>query len=655
MQVGLRRLWSVVAVALVGVSWVVLDPNAVSAMALSTPPAPVTFTGSMYSANPNLSTTALNTVLRADATMYPSVGTATSTAAKVGAATSAEAAGGAAAVGLIVGTMAGSKIANAMGLPTSGSFVCDVSTLAGATFGCSPQAAPTYVPNSDLGTVPPPGWTSTPLAYIWWQNCGTSTGCDGGNAGFADVTLPNFTATKTTNGVTITAPGTWTPPRNPSNTNRSRAFFVQSSGSTNAASGMLQAYCKNYWQNGSPTVGVCGGGTSLDQLMLPGSVVPAGQVTSPSGFPFTYTPGIWSAGATLPADAQFLYVSYRLGGTEVGRWYPSWSTDYPSNNPDPVRRWRNTWTCTTGPGDTATSSGFSEKDATWPAMPSAKCAAGIVSGLKLEQGTTTGATTTWKTLYDWQLPAEYTTGNPNPQTCGTPGSCQLLLERVSQPGSTRYVSCFSSPVVCADWWKETSQGTQALDSSEYRCTYGGTALALKECAIYAHAFDQGVYSNPKTGEPPTTPSTTPNPSTPGQDNSCPPPFTWTSLINPWWYYKGVSCALQDAFVPNASTVAAQVTATQTVVMGKPPFSLLGTVQPVFTGLSSGWSAGCSGTIADFDPDHKGRLSIPCTPPQSAPLTALYGVAVMAVVVATAFAVWHMLVAALGGHGAEGAD
>jgi len=31
------------------------------------------------------------------------------------------------------------------------------------------------------------------------------------------------------------------------------------------------------------------------------------------------------------------------------------------------------------------------------------------------------------------------------------------------------------------------------------------------------------------------------------------------------------------------------------------------------------------------------------------------VAVMAVVVATAFAVWHMLVAALGGHGAEGVD
>jgi len=548
-------------------------------------------------------------ILKIDKGIYPSVGTATQTAAKVGAtgaAVSAEAAGGAAAVGLVVGVAAGSHVAGWMGLPTSGSFVCDVSNLFSASAGCKVAASPAYSANADI-VVGVPGWTPS--------NVVTVPGSSGSGTVQFGVQSPAY-------GVAGTQVVTWD---------------------------LVQAPTYNRDTTWTQVVVTTKGGT----LAAPSTT--NSPLSFSNGQYYSWLP-IRTGSITQQTSAGQL-VTVSVGGVVKATWRPVGDPQRPPDvDADPLRQWRTTWTCTSGSGGVATSTTFHETDTTWPSPPVANCAAGIAKSAKVEQGTTKAGVVEWVTMYDWTLPPEYTTGNPNPQDCADPGSCTLLLERLSAPGSTKYVSCFSSPAVCADWWTQTAKGTQALDQSDYRCSYGGKALALSECAVYAHAFDQGVYSNPKTGEPPSTSTSTPtDPATPGQDQSCPPPFTWTSLVNPWWYYKGVACALQDAFVPKASTVAAQVTATQTVVMGKPPFSLLGTVQPVFTGLSSGWSAGCSGTIADFDPDHKGRLSIPCTPPQSAPLTALYGVAVMAVVVATAFAVWHMLVAALGGHGAEGAD
>lgn len=130
------------------------------------------------------------------------------------------------------------------------------------------------------------------------------------------------------------------------------------------------------------------------------------------------------------------------------------------------------------------------------------------------------------------------------------GTCMLDLQRTG-------VSCFSTPGPCADWYADPAK------DSTYQCLYGGSQVALSQCAVYAPTFKPDAtttgqtYGDPTTGQAQQTavPSDTATFNDPLQDPSanrqCFP--TGWGVLNPVeWVTKPVQCALQWAFVPRAS-------------------------------------------------------------------------------------------------------
>ena len=67
------------------------------------------------------------------------------------------------------------------------------------------------------------------------------------------------------------------------------------------------------------------------------------------------------------------------------------------------------------------------------------------------------------------------------------------------------LSCLTWDASCVSWWSKTAQGTAGqTDEGEYRCTYGGQAVGLAECAPYRYTFDTQTntptVTDPTTGE-----------------------------------------------------------------------------------------------------------------------------------------------------------
>jgi len=206
----------------------------------------------------------------------------------------------------------------------------------------------------------------------------------------------------------------------------------------------------------------------------------------------------------------------------------------------------------------------------------------------------------------------------------------LQLVHVTSTGDE---PCEAGPEACRYWGQDPNK------DNDYKCLDGGVAVALSKCDVLVQRYN-----------PPADPAGDPS----GDGQEC-FPSGW-GLMNPVeWVYMPVRCALVWAFVPDGDVIGANVGTVQTALTNKPPFSLLVAAQPVITGLTSGWASACSSRVSDFDPWHEGRLAIPCTPPASAPLTALYALAVAALVISTAFYVWHMLVAAIGGNDGDGGN
>lgn len=332
----------------------------------------------------------------------------------------------------------------------------------------------------------------------------------------------------------------------------------------------------------------------------------------------------------------------------LATWYPVGHSSRPATpDQNPDRWWRTQSLCESGYSGTRDSPHFKETDASFPSPPDPQCDGSAVSGVTVSYEGTGMAS---QLLYEWHMPPELKQWAAQYPEC-TNATCLLELSRVDSQTGAR-LACFDNPSLCADWVSDPDRVTN------YQCTYGTHDVPLEECYVYGPTFkapggDGAVqYGDPATGEG--LPGSSPGTGESGGDG-CPPAFSWAGLFNPWWYYKGVSCALREAFVPSGDLVAAQVSATEATLGSTPPFSAFTVVKPVVTGLGKGWSQGCSGSVADFDPQGRGRLSIPCKPPASDSFSALYALAVMAVVISTALAAWHMFVAALGGRGAEGAE
>lgn len=438
------------------------------------------------------------------------------------------------------------------------------------------------------------------------------------------------------------------------------------------------------------------GGTIAGSVVLSGSCTPSGiwgpnlsieAVYKSAGNVNTYASGaisgaMFSGGqdcggltgwlnASVPATRSINWVMYYFDHLEVWSQYrPSdpriiyWPVGNPARpaeqSSDPVRVWETRWQCPSASASSLRSEGFLESWPEWPMYPDAECAGGLIpQWVEVWEVTPTGEAedvlleswTPTQPLLDWQT---------NYPQC-VDGSCRLLLSRIDPTTGLR-LSCFANPSLCLDWW------TSPTRADEYECTYGGGVVALDECAAYAPTFnvatgvdvqtetgpkpagETGPYADPATGEPVPADNPTPAPEAGTSEDACPPPFSWTALFNPWWYYKGFTCGLEWAFVPPAGQIQTEVQVTTEVLSTRPPWSLVEPIGAVFTGLGDGWSAGCS-LLPDFDPYGHG-LQLPCDPPQSAWMTVLRALGTFVVVVGTGFGVWHMVVAAIGGRQAD---
>jgi len=228
------------------------------------------------------------------------------------------------------------------------------------------------------------------------------------------------------------------------------------------------------------------------------------------------------------------------GGTYPIRTSSPFADAAPS---DPERQFKVVFQCrnTEGDltdGDVVYSARFKETDPTWPSVPDAVCEAGALDSLHVTEIT---PDLDWdpKVILDWEAPTAVKDWQDEFPECGT-GICELKLFRVPS-GTTTKIDCYNNPDVCAGWFESPTK----LD--DYVCMYGSTEVALSECNVYSHVFDNTPtpdYADPIDG---TQPEIGENPS-----SDCPPDFG-LSVLTPWWWYKAATCALAWAFVPDPLT------------------------------------------------------------------------------------------------------
>lgn len=521
--------------------------------------------------------------------------------------------------GLIVGTYLGQqtlKLLPGDWYTTTGSTWCDLQVLVKGDAACGHVApAPDYVINSDL-SLHAPGWAGTNQVTTQY-----SFGGSGPLVKWDVISAPGFGQ----NGaVQMRLTQTTASPGGP-------------------GSGIYNYYAQ--WR-----IVFRDGSVSAYALQNPPTRVYA---ASPVGSTLTTTVNVENS----PFD-HVEVKEYGASGQVVGSWYPEGHAQRPPDaDPDPLRRLVASWTCSDGSTGSASSLAYHESDATWPEWPGASCAVGIVTHYEVSKVTENGPTTRLVTWDAPQVARDWAAARPD---C-TSGSCVLRLYRVDASTGSR-IDCMTNAPACVDWYSDPAK------ADHYSCEYGGQAVALSECNVFRPTFNVltgaptvdndgkaqpateiGPYGDPKAdGNPVPRPSSDPTPEQP--EDGCPPPFSFTAGGIGYWVTKGVGCALTAAFVPSAGSVQAEVDATRTIVTTRPPFSMLAPIGGMLTGLVDGWSTGCT-LLPDADPYHNG-LRLPCDPPQSDWMTALRLLGTAAVVVGTGFAVWHMLVASIGGRQAD---
>jgi hypothetical protein len=194
--------------------------------------------------------------------------------------------------------------------------------------------------------------------------------------------------------------------------------------------------------------------------------------------------------------------------------------------------------------------------------------------------------------------------------CAT-GSCLLVLTH------TNGEPCGAVGELCPDWAKDPNY------TSNYKCTFGGTAVGLDSCSVYRSPKD-GIQPNTKIdGTPysPTDPAVKPggqtvgDPSQPknpdgslktppvvtdvvtGQDpNGC-RMMSWIENLNPFNMFQTIGCAMQTAFVPDAAKVQTAVTQVQNSWANTPPVKVSVMVNEITASLPAG--SGCSGITFTF--------------------------------------------------------
>lgn len=225
---------------------------------------------------------------------------------------------------------------------------------------------------------------------------------------------------------------------------------------------------------------------------------------------------------------------------------------------DPDRTMKCTITITGGAQFSATAAQYKEGSGKIVPPHCPAVVQGVTESIKIE---TLSPGLPTKELYNEPSTPGYRTWATEFPECGS-GLCTVDLFK--QVG-TDTKNCFAAGMAenCADWFTDPNK------TQNYKCEYGGKAVALTECTHYADVFKiqqqatGAVYADPETGT-----SLTPNTSTklddglntgvmdPEKPRECFP--TGWAVFNPLeWVLKPVGCALEDAFVPRPSVIQAQ--------------------------------------------------------------------------------------------------
>ena len=315
---------------------------------------------------------------------------------------------------------------------------------------------------------------------------------------------------------------------------------------------------------------------------------------------------------------------------------------------DPARTWVTEWRCADGATGSASVGPWHESEGSWPAPAEPSCAGSPLEWYRVQQ--TSPGVAAW-TFVEWSAPAvlgEFAAAYPQ---CGN-GACVLELLRVDPTTGAR-VACFDNPDGCLGWFEDPAK------ADNYVCTYGGADVALSECDAYAPLFDSSrrtaagpLYADPATGLVAEGTGGTVV-SDPGAGCGSAPAFEFSLGGVGYWVAHGTEWALCQAFVPDAASLATMRVQFEADVGGKAPFAMVAAVPAVVSGVSQGWSAGCTG-LPNFAPpamaEAGAELRMPCAPPGSPgwdAAKALMGVLVGVLVVQ---ALWTLAHHAFGGKG-----
>ena len=238
---------------------------------------------------------------------------------------------------------------------------------------------------------------------------------------------------------------------------------------------------------------------------------------------------------------------------------------------------------------------YKETDATYPVAECPSLTEGqIPSGVQFWSSTPGKPDTK---LGEQTITPEYQEFRETFPECST-GTCMLDLKGPDG------VSCFAVQTGCVSWFEDPDK------AEKFSCTYGGTAVALTECSLYAPTFKPQnqatghVYGDPETGAAVNSQTAlaqetgagvwAPSVQDPSTERKC-FPEGWAMLNPVEWVMKPVQCALEWAFVPRTSVVNAKLDTMKTAMNGTLPGELVAVI--------SGWTIispgdGCGGITVD---------------------------------------------------------
>lgn len=248
---------------------------------------------------------------------------------------------------------------------------------------------------------------------------------------------------------------------------------------------------------------------------------------------------------------------------------------------------------------------YTETDTVLPTPQCKDLPAGVLPQSTSITSTKDGDTST---LGKWDTDSKVLDWAKTYPACTVQSLCSLSLQTKTAKG---WSTCKDGDTICGDWF------TNPTKDDTYRCVYGipgsQSTVNLSECDIYQNRFTPeaqktgDTLTDPKTGKPLTNPKPTNNPSTDAAISNRPAsdgdtrsncfPSGWGAANPVNWVMQPVTCAMENLFVPKASTLPKAQLALRSSVNN----SAFGTIKTNVGALGVvGFGSGCSGIPVEWD-------------------------------------------------------